>query len=480
MNFLRLHDPLIRLLFEDDDIIAVDKPYGFNTHTNESKAGNADTVEHGLIEIFERQLGRALHIVHRLDRTTTGVVIFAKSQESAKKYSEFFFSRRVSKTYQFVTASRSAQTAFEIDKDILQKGKELAAKTRFIILKKSEGFELWQANPLTGRNHQIRIHAAAGGIPLLGDEKYGGNDYPFLCLHNRRIEFPNGIVIEAKEPEFFTNLSLLSDSKRANILHEADRRLRLFRDADKDQCYRLMHKDLVIDRFGRKEVFNDDAGVRVSDDSIEPWIAKEESVKYELQITGSASVGLYSDQRLHRRWLKEFASGKSVLNLFSSTCGYGLSAALGGASQVVSVEQSKSALLRGKRNFELNGLDPAKYKFSAGDSLAYLEVCLKKEIKFDVLICHAPAFHRGEKKKFSLAKDIESLLAACLKCLNLEGRLLFLTNSNEVFIADIRRSIEKVGKDLKLKALIVDCILPALDFELVGETPRLKSFLLKI
>ncbi|RYZ82895.1 MAG: hypothetical protein EOP06_20935, partial [Proteobacteria bacterium] len=86
MNFLRLPDPLLSILFENEEIIAVDKPYGISAHTNESKAEHGQFVQDALIEIYEKQLEIPLHIVHRLDQTTTGVMIFAKSSEAAKVY----------------------------------------------------------------------------------------------------------------------------------------------------------------------------------------------------------------------------------------------------------------------------------------------------------------------------------------------------------------------------------------------------------
>ena len=95
MKFLRLSDPLLSVLFENEDIIAIDKPYGFNAHTNDSKVEHSEFIQDGLIEIYEKQLQKKMHIIHRLDQTTTGVMIFGKSAESAKKYAEYFFNREV-------------------------------------------------------------------------------------------------------------------------------------------------------------------------------------------------------------------------------------------------------------------------------------------------------------------------------------------------------------------------------------------------
>ena len=116
---MRLQDYSISVLFENDEILAIDKPYGINCHTNESKAEHGDFAEDGLIEIFEKNLNTKLYISHRLDQTTTGVIIFAKTPAAAKKYAEFFFQRKVKKTYWFITAAKSNKNNFLIDQVIV-------------------------------------------------------------------------------------------------------------------------------------------------------------------------------------------------------------------------------------------------------------------------------------------------------------------------------------------------------------------------
>ena len=285
MNFLRLHDPLLSILFENEDIIAIDKPYGFNAHTNDSKIEHSDFIQDGLIEIFEKNLNCKLHIIHRLDQTTTGVMIFGKSTESAKKYAEYFFDRKVQKTYLFITKSISQKNTFEINQMIIHKGKELDALTDLRLMDKNSGFELWQALPHTGRNHQIRIHAQFAEIPILGDEKYTGADYPFLCLHNCKIEFPNGVIIESKPPEYFKNLNILNNKQRAKIIFEIDRRQRLFSLADQQQCLRLVHhknkfknQDFTMDQFGEKQITQPSEPTEN-----QAWIAIDNKIKFELK-----------------------------------------------------------------------------------------------------------------------------------------------------------------------------------------------------
>jgi len=527
MNFLRLQDPLLSVLFEDDDILAIDKPYGFNAHTNDSKIEHSEFIQDGLIEIYEKHLGKNLHIIHRLDQTTTGVMIFGKSVESAKKYAEFFFNRQVKKTYWFLTQHKSSKSEFLIDQQIIHKGRDLEAKTQLSLIKKWGPSELWKAQPFTGRNHQIRVHSQAAGIPILGDAKYGGSVFPFLCLHNHQIEFPNGIVITSKPPAYFENLELLSDLVLTKALFEVDRRQRLFPlKSDSDQCVRLVHNrnnsndpGFTMDRFGKILLLNwykDQWGPnetqkfqffcktmnqplivrwmsgkgKISEqisilpgehvELVSPWMVKENQTQYEIRPDSIASMGLFLDQRLQRNWVRTSAKNKKVLSLFSFTGAFALAAALGEAEQVTCVETSKGALNWGKTNFELNGLDPNALISLCRDSLTYLEQCKSKGTKYDLIICDAPSFMKREKGVFKIKTDLEGLLENCLSCLNSKGELLFSTHFDDFFIGDLQKTILKVQKKLGISDLIIDCILPGLDFELPDEKTNLKSFLIRV
>lgn len=546
MNFLRLTDKLLSILFENNEIIAIDKPYGINSHTNDSKVGNIDFINEGLIEIFEKQLDTKLFIVHRLDQTTTGVIIFAKSQEAAKKYADYFFNRQVKKTYLFVTASQSQKNEFLRDDVIIHKAKELEAKTQFKLLKRAHDLELWEANPYTGRNHQIRIHASKGEISILGDDKYNGQPFPFLCLHNQSIQFPNGIIIKSTPPIYFERLELLINQVLAKALFETDRRKRLFNLTDnkgkfKNECFRLVHSknetsdlSFTIDQFGTKlivswykdnwtdfdaqtfslysecvekplyvrlmhnrgkdplnksqfvicpkglaedAVFDNEFSENTSLSS--QWVAEENQIKFEMRADSGQSFGLFLDQRLQRNWVLENSDNKTVLNLFSYTCGFSLVAALGKAQDVISIDTSKAVLNWGKKNFQLNNLDTEKYKFLCRDSIDFLSQCYKKNKKYDLIICDPPSFSRGEKGVFKIQDSLESLLELCLGCLNDQGDLLFSTNFEGFYVDDIRKSILKVQKKLNIQKLEINKIQSALDFELIGKKTILKSFLIR-
>lgn len=527
MNFLRLQDDLISILFENDDILAINKPYGFNAHTNDSKIEHSDFIQDGLIEIFEKQLSRKLHIIHRLDQTTTGVMIFGKSVESAKKYAEFFFNRQVKKTYLFITKSRSEKDHYLIDKVIVHKAKDLEATTELQRLRRYKYFELWQANPLTGRNHQIRIHAEAAGISILGDPKYQGAEFPFLCLHNQRIEFPNGIVLTAEAPVYFNDLEILEDSNLALSLFQIDRRQRLFAGHSAEQAIRLIHnknnpqvpgftldqlgpylvlnwyfdhwstvdvkrftrisehiqKSMIVKFLGKshaaeqKNIFIPFNSLDASEQKL--WTLQESKIHYEIRSEAGYSVGLFTNQRLQRQWILNSAKNKDVLSLFSHTGTASVAAALGGAKQVTSVETSKTNLGWSKKNFELNQLNPDQYRFFCRDSISFLQQGLNKKTQHDLIICDTPSFLRREKGFFKIETDLQELIINALQCLTPTGQLLLSTTFDGFFIDSVRQIILKSLNTLKLPAEI-NCLLPSLDFELPTEKTNLKSFLIQL
>jgi 23S rRNA (cytosine1962-C5)-methyltransferase len=513
MKFHYLHDPLLGLLYEDDDIIAIDKPYGLDSHTNESKTGNEGFIVPGLIEIFEANLDRQLHIIHRLDRTTTGVIVFGKTLVSAKKYQQFFRNRESKKTYLFVTAARSNNTQCETSHPILHKGAELGAQTSFSHLKTGRNFDLWEARPHTGRKHQIRIHAAHVGLPLLGDKMYGGAPFPFLCLHNRRLQFPNGIAIESRPPSYFEDLRLLEDQNLVRLLHEVDRRQRLFPEAfngaglQNDSLRILKQGDreggraiLDLSSHGLLLTWNDETwspsdeqiyktiatylnkpmrvrftNRRLRDESGEPF---EKLLGPEQNPATDFGTGAFADQRLQLNWISENARNKTVLVLFSSTGAYAAAASRGGASGITCIETSKSALTFARENFTRNGLPLENTKFLNRESPAFLDQCKSKGLKFDLVICDAPSFSRGEKRHFRIEHDIQEILTKAIDVLHPMGQLLFSTGAHALFVNDVRRAILRAQSALGLKDLSVANIQSSLDCSLPGEKPTVKSVLI--
>jgi 23S rRNA (cytosine1962-C5)-methyltransferase len=182
------------VLYEDGDLLVVNKPAGMNTHAPAPYAGE------GLFEwLRHREPGWAgLSIVHRLDKQTSGVLLFSKTSRANRSLVEQFTCHKVQKQYLFLTDRPVPEDRFEVTSSLVRAGARYlsrpvhagsaAATTRFRLRESKGKCALVEAEPLTGRTHQIRVHAAQVGLPILGDDLYGGGAGRRLCLHAARVE----------------------------------------------------------------------------------------------------------------------------------------------------------------------------------------------------------------------------------------------------------------------------------------------------
>ena len=191
-NFIELPgcEP-IRIIFEDRSVIAIDKPRGWMLvpHSWRQTNWNLQTAIDSSIRADDfwarsRNL-RYLRHVHRLDADTSGVMLFAKSEGAMRALGEMFESRRMEKTYLAVVEGVPREKEWRCELPIgpdpknfgrmrvdqSEEGKE--AETHFRALLSNERFTLIEASPLTGRTHQIRLHLAESGSPIMCDEIYG-------------------------------------------------------------------------------------------------------------------------------------------------------------------------------------------------------------------------------------------------------------------------------------------------------------------
>ncbi len=172
--------PDVEILYQDEHVVAVSKPAGLTVVP--LRTGEEECVK----SVLAARLGREVFAVHRLDRETSGVVVFALDAESHRTLSLQFQNRKVEKVYWAVVHGRPnppegavrlplARDRNPIRVVIVRKGGK-RSRTDYRMLQEFRGYSLVEARPLTGRMHQVRVHLAAIGCPLAVDPLYGGSE----------------------------------------------------------------------------------------------------------------------------------------------------------------------------------------------------------------------------------------------------------------------------------------------------------------
>lgn len=207
----------IPVLFENDDIIAVDKPEKLASIPER----NRENVS--LLRILCETLERKLYTVHRLDKQVSGVILFAKTPAAHRQLNLLFEHRQVHKTYMALVHGEITGQRGVIDKPLrcfgsgrmgedIERGKP--CRTEFCVLERMPGYTLVQVHPVTGRKHQIRAHLFGIGHPIVGDTLYGDKSiqktFPRLMLHSLEIEFIEATalkkIITSKIPSSFSSV----------------------------------------------------------------------------------------------------------------------------------------------------------------------------------------------------------------------------------------------------------------------------------
>lgn len=205
--FVVLRHPRLQIVYEDDDVIVINKGYGLlsvGTQSHKKEETAYDIIRN---YIKEKNPANKLYVVHRLDRDTSGLMMFAKNEEAQEtlrhnwnnmvldrlyvallegnvKEDEGFVKSRLVENSQFVVYSTNDP----------EEGK--LALTRFKVLKRGNGLSLVEFSLDTGRKNQIRVHASEMGHPISGDRKYGAKESRLhrLCLHARTLRFAHPIT----------------------------------------------------------------------------------------------------------------------------------------------------------------------------------------------------------------------------------------------------------------------------------------------
>lgn len=522
--------PLI--VFEDEHLLVVNKPPGLNTHSPSPYAGE------GIYEWLRNREPRwaTLAIVHRLDKETSGLLVFGKTRLANKSLTDQFAKRQLTKTYLLVTDKPVTKRAFVIRSRIGRVGDKYSsekagrdaqeAETRFRVVGAAAGLTTLEASPLTGRTHQIRVHASESGFPIVGDRLYGGKAAARLHLHAAGLTFHHPAT---KQPVSF----------RAPLAFEVDASTAL-RDAlvaaAGTSAYRLIHgaadgwPGWYVDRLGdfvlshggdalspeqakhlealsrrsrgvyhkllardpRRTEASDLSPVHVSGAlALAPFRVAENGLLFELSFDEGYSTGLFLDQRDNRRRFvnNHVAAGfplfkdpraAEVLNTFAYTCSFSVCAAKAGA-RTTSIDLSRKYLEWGRRNFQINDLPLAGHEFIYGDVFDWLRRLAKKNRLFDALVLDPPTSSHSPQGFFTAEKHYGKLVSAALPVLQPGGVLLASTNAArmepERFVNIVRSAVASGGR-----RVIAEHYVPQPpDFPITREEPAyLKTLWLRV
>jgi 23S rRNA (cytosine1962-C5)-methyltransferase len=504
------------VIFEDEHLLVVHKPAGWNTHAPGPHAGE------GIYDWLRHREPRwaTLAILHRLDKETSGVLVFGKTPAANRSLTEQFTEHRVHKKYLLLTDRPVPKNEFTVKTALVRVGEKYAsrppragaeiAETRFKLFNEmlqvgravpspprrgedTAPYQCVEAAPLTGRTHQIRVHAAESGFPILGDTLYGGTPAAWVFLHAAEIAFAHpatGKPVTFRAPANFDAdprpalRAALIDPQETNafrVIHgtsdgwpgwyverlgkfllsqseqplRADQREELARLAKIFSVSGAYHK--ILSRQVRRTTAAEASPQPVWGEAApERFEICENGVRFELGFNEGYSTGLFLDQRDNRR---RFLTGHiaanfpqpsslnyQLLNCFAYTCGFSVCAARAGA-KTTSLDLSKKYLAWGRRNFALNGLDPAAHDFIYGDAFDWLRRLAKKGRAFDAVALDPPTFSQSkEHGVFRAEKDYGKLVAAALPLVKPGGVLFASTNAAdwppEKFLADVEKAID--------------------------------------
>ncbi|MBQ0768856.1 MAG: RluA family pseudouridine synthase [Bizionia sp.] len=207
--------PNVEIIEENNDYIIVNKMAGL---ISEKSPFENITVENQVFDhLLKSKKKPYVGVIHRLDRVTSGVLIFAKKKSTLVEFNALFSSRQMQKTYYAIVKNEPAKNKGQLNHYLIKNNLEkradivetkvkdaLQCSLSYLVIGKNDFGYLLEIKPKTGRFHQIRAQLAHIGLPIIGDEKYG-SDQKYLplsiCLHAQKITYKDPSTKELKSAE---------------------------------------------------------------------------------------------------------------------------------------------------------------------------------------------------------------------------------------------------------------------------------------
>ncbi|HUU82383.1 MAG TPA: class I SAM-dependent methyltransferase [Phycisphaerae bacterium] len=500
----------VKVLFEDDQLLLVEKPAGLRL-VEPGSAGSAGAEPIALV------LGRApLLMVRPLEQHVSGIVVLAKTEEAAARLRKSLATPRSRTDYLAVVRGqpRSPRPAD-------RRGRQAGGFSPGVrLVRHRKDLSLVQFRHDSPRTAEVRADLRSIGLTPLGDvpvDHRTNRRRPAgrLFLHRSRISFPHPatrktVRVETSEPRAFQTalaggdliedlLQIALSSRIGCLVDEGCDSWRLFSGkaegvpglvveklgpaivlqthqgkfmGDTDRVRRIgkwyarvfgatavYHKRFIKARGDADAVADElcDPKPLIGTAVPEELAIRENDLRFLVRLYDGYSTGLFLDHRDNRRRVRKLAVDRRVLNAFAYTCGFSVAAAAGGASQTFSVDISTGSLEWGKRNFEVNGIDPGGHGFIRSEIFDYLKRARRQGLHFDLVILDAPTFARSKRpaRVFSIATDLPRLIDETLGVLAPGGFVLCSTNSRAQSAAWLREQVAAVAAEAGRRFQIV-------------------------
>lgn len=385
--------------------------------------------------------------------------------------------------------------------------------------------QAWEAVAASPRPGQVRQHAAAAGLPVLGDAEHGGPPWPRLALHATAARWPGVAPVAAPEPATFG----AADADRLALGAALERRGAW--PARVTDAWRCVHRDelpglpAAVDVYGpwlAATWFDEDTAPAGAEEALRPvlddlagrlgcrgavlrvhrrnphrrglvaetrllgepppdaYAVTEHGLRYQVNLTRTQHPGLFLDQRDTRRRVFRLAPGARVANLFAFTCSFAVVAAAAGCEVVFSVDTAKACLETGAANFARNGLDAGgRGKFVRQDARRWLARQQRRRDEqadgfrpLDLVVCDPPVFaSAADGGAFAVAEEWPRLAVAVAGLLAPGGAAVFANNHRG-------GDHERYRSQLAACFATVQELPPPLDFPLLpGHERHVRTFL---